>query len=72
MLIASLFFYVPALLGFFTPMFYLHTIMGIPTLCADILMAFIVWFNDALNFSDNLYSGPSYFTYFPKGWPDFI
>ena len=72
MLIASLFFYVPALLGFLTPLFYLHTIMGIPTLFVDILMAFIAWFNDALNFPDAIYSSATYFNYFPKGWPDFL
>jgi hypothetical protein len=39
LLITAACFYVPALLGFLTPLFYLHTIMGIPTLIVDGLMS---------------------------------
>ena len=43
MLITSAFFYIPALLGFFTPLFWLHFILGIPTLFTDLLISFGVY-----------------------------
>ena len=70
MIIASACFYIPALLGFFTPMFWLHFILGIPTLLADSLMSLAAWWADGISLSDYLYSSTNYLDVFPKGWPD--
>jgi hypothetical protein len=56
MLITSACFYIPALLGFFTPMFWLHFILGIPTLFADLLISFGAYFNNALSLPDLILS----------------
>ena len=72
MLIAAACFYIPALLGFLTPLFYLHFVLGIPTLIVDSLMSIGAWFNNALNLPDLLLSNSSYLEVFQKGWPDFL
>ena len=56
MLITSACFYIPALLGFFTPMFWLHFILGIPTLFTDLLISFGAYFNNALSLPDLILS----------------
>jgi hypothetical protein len=72
MLIASACFYIPALLGFFTPMFYLHFILGIPTLFTDLLISLGAYFNNALGLPDAILSSSTFLDVFPKGWSDFL